>query len=489
MPLPIDQGNALPSMIQEFDGFSTDTVDTNRWDTPTVVGSTAIQQSGGELVFSNNGTGTKGISYVETIRKFGKNWRKSVDLKLATTTGASGEISLVLYKDANNYIKMGPYKSATVDCNAYLRYKVAGSAEQLVPLTSDVVNNAEFSTYTFGIISDTILCYYDGILVTSIPFGTMFNFTARIEAGTGANTDTLSAKADDYETLNHLDTLLITIGAIVKDIHDTMGTSMVTDISGNITLTDTTEVFVTFTQATYGTKFRINLFGDLEGQRIDSAGLTPNGGAFVDYTAMANNLVSNSIPLVNTPTAGDCFYFKSLTQFHSLDVYMESGAGNTDNTIIWEYWNGSAWATLTPTSDGTVYNTYKFGKSGRVIWATNTTLLSGYYQIRARVTTAGTSKPVATHIQANVDGETGFDALASAFSTLTLSIYRKRGDGSYASMPTEVGLPYTQCILYRNLAITDLPAWSDIKIGLKLSAAPTAQITIPYNGFIETIEV
>jgi len=487
--LPIDPGTGIPTSISDFDGFDVDVVDTNRWNVATVVGSTTVSQSSGELVFSNNGAGTKGISFLETLRKFGKNWRKSVDLKLATTTGTSGEISLVLYKDANNYIKMGPYKSATVDCNAYLRYKINGAAEQAVLLTSDVINSTEFSTYTFGIIADTILVYYQGALVTSLPFGEMYNFTARIEAGTGANTDTLSAKANDYETINNLDTILMTIGAIVKDIHDTMGTSMVTDISGNITLTNTTEVFLTFAQATYGTKFRINLFGDLEGQRIDSAGLTPNGGAFVDYTTMANNLVSNSIPLVNTPTAGDCFYFKSLTQFHSLDVYMESGAGNTDNTIIWEYWNGAAWATLTPTSDGTIYNSKVFGKSGRVVWATNTTLLSGYYQIRARVTTAGTSKPVATHIQANVDGQTGFDALAAVFSTLTLSIYRKRGDGSYASMPTEVGLPYTQCILYRNLAITDLPAWSDIKVGMKLSAAPTANITIPYSGFIETIEV
>ena len=480
----------MPTQIQDYDGFDVTNLDTNRWETPVQSGSTTMEQTGGELVFTNLGTGTKGISYYETKRKFGKNWRKSIDLKLATITGTSGEISLVLYKDANNYVKIGPYKSATVDCNCYLRYRVAGGVAQAQPLTADVINTTEFSTYTFGIIGDTILIYYDGILMTSMPFGEMFNFTARIEAGTGANADTLSAKANDYETINHLDTMLITIGAIVKDIHDNMGVSLVNDISGNITLTNTTEQFITLSQATYGTKFRVHLFADLEGQLIDVAGRTPNGGAFEDLTAIANNLVSNSVPLVgDTPAAGDCFYFKSLTQFHSLDLYMEKGAGNTSHTIIWEYWNGSAWATLTVT-DGTIYNSKVMGKSGRITWTSDTVLYGGYYQIRTRLTVLGSvsNVPTATHIQTNVDGETGFDALAAVFSTLTLSIYRKRGDGTYGSLPTEMGLPYTQCILYRNLAITDLPCWSDTKIGIKLSATPTANITIPYTGFIETIE-
>ena len=170
MSLPIDPGTGIPTSVCDFDGFDVDVVDTNRWNAATIVGSTVIAQSGGELVFSNAGAGTKGISFLETLRKFGKNWRKSVDLKLVTTTGTSGEISLVLYKDANNYIKMGPYKSATVNCNAYLRYKINGAAEQAVLLTSNVINSTEFSTYTFGIIADTILVYYQGALVTSLPF-------------------------------------------------------------------------------------------------------------------------------------------------------------------------------------------------------------------------------------------------------------------------------------------------------------------------------
>lgn len=490
MSLPTDPGTGIPTLIQDFDGFDVDTVDTSRWNAPVEVGSTLITQATGNLIFTNAGTGTKGISYLESKQKFGKNWRKSVDLKLQTTTGTSGEISLCLYKDANNYVKMGPYKGGAINCNCLLRYKIAGSLEQVVPLTADVINVTDFSTCTFGIIADTILCYYQGILMTSIPFGTMYNFTARIEAGTGANADTLLAKANDYETINNLDTLLITIGAIVKDIHDTMGTSMVTDISGDITLADTTEQFITLTQATYGTKFRVNLFADLEGMNIGNVTLVPNGGAGIDYTELANNLKANSVPLVYTPTAGDCIYFEHQSAFHRIDFYIDQGTSNTDNIFVWEYWNGATWATLAGVTDGTVNNGKVFGKSGSVTFTSTPTAVGGWYWIRARVTTAGTSVPKATHIQVTPDGVApGFDGLAAFLSSLTVRVYRKRGDGSYALLPADMALPYTQCILSRNVELSNLPAWTDIKIGFKLSATPTTSITIPYTGYVETIEI
>lgn len=492
MGMPTDVSTGIPTHIQEYDGFDIITRDSERWSTPTTEGSTAIAQSGGELVFTNTGAGTKGLSYYETIRKFGKNWRITTDLKLATATGTSGEVSLHLYKNSNCYLKIGPYKTAAINCNCYLRYKKVAGAEVAVALTGDAINTTEFSNYTIGIINDTILIYYNGIKMTSMPFQDLYGFKIRIEAGTGANTDTLSAKADDYEVYNHLDTLLLTIGKLVKDINESMGTSIVANISGNITLASTTEQFLTFDQATYGTKFKVNLLADLEGCNIDQALLKINAGTETDYTTLANNLKSNTIPLCgSTPTTNDAFYFRSLTQFHRLDVYIENGKGNTLHTYAWEYWNGSAWASVAGLSDGTSSSSKVFGKSGKVTWTSDTVVKDGYYQIRARVSTAGaaTNIPTATHMQITKDSGTGFDSLAAFCSTLTVSVYRKRGDGSYATLPSEVGLPYTQCILYRNVAVTDLPAWTDIKIGFKLDTTPTASITVPYTGFIETIEV
>jgi hypothetical protein len=111
-----------------------------------------------------------------------------------------------------------------------------------------------------------------------------------------------------------------------------------------------------------------------------------------------------------------------------------------------------------------------------------------YYYVRARITTAGSSLPKATHVQISRTGATGFDSNAAFLSNLMVNIYRKRGDGSYAVLPVDTAMPFTQCILTRNVDMSNMIAWQDIKIGFKLSANPTATITIPYTGYIETIE-
>ena len=70
----------------------------------------------------------------------------------------------------------------------------------------------------------------------------------------------------------------------------------------------------------------------------------------------------------------------------------------------------------------------------------------------------------------------------------SIRVYRKRGDGTYAVLPADLALPFTQCILSRNVEISNLPAWTDIKIGFKLSTTPDLTVVIPYTGYVETIE-
>jgi hypothetical protein len=188
---------------------------------------------------------------------------------------------------------------------------------------------------------------------------------------------------------------------------------------------------------------------------------------------------------------GDVIYFGNDVLFKRLDIYMDGGVSNTDNTFVWEYWNGAAWAALTPT-DGTVYNTKVFGKNGKVTWATSIskTTINGVntYWVRARLSVLGTSRPIASHAQVTEEGTTGFDSQAEFLSSLYVRIYRKRGDGTYATLPVDMALPLTQCVLTRNMEASGIPCWSDIKIGFKLSATPIAQITIAYSGYVECIE-
>ncbi len=498
MTLPIDVGNAKPTGIQEYDGFDVTDIDVHRWNSPVESGNTTVKQESGYLVFSNAG-GTGGSAYIETISNFGKNWRISVDLALTDTTGGAGAVSLCLYKDANCYIKMGPYKSALVDCNCYLQYKDGLDEEVAVPLTGESVNTTEVTTHTFIVIGDTVLIYYKGVLRTSIPMRNMYNYKILLMGSCTTGT-TFEAVANDYETRHDIDTLLMTIGMLsrinTEYLEDIIAGGIannptITDLAGTISLSSTTEAFLELKKTTYGKKFKVCLFADLEGANLPGCYISDAGGALVDQATNANNMISNNVRLCTAAGAQvrDAVYFGSGVQFKRLDVYMEGGTSNTDNTYVWEYWNGSAWATLTVT-DGTRYNSKVFGKSGSITWTTvlrSPTGMTGYW-MRARITTAGSSLPKATHVQVSEDGKTGFDSRAAFLSNLIVNIYRKRADGSYASLPVDTAMPFTQCILTRNIDMSNLIAWQDIKIGFKLSATPTAEITIPYTGYIETIE-
>ena len=507
MSLPIDVGNARPTGIQEYDGFDVIDIDENRWNDPVENGETTIKQEAGYLVFTNNG-GIAGTSYLETVSNFGKNWRITVDLALADTTGGAGAVSLCLYKSADCYIKIGPYKSALVNSNCYLQYKNGTDPEEAISLTGEVVNETEITSHTFIVTNDTVIIYYKGVMRTSIPMRDLHNYKVLIMGACTTGT-TFEAVANDYEAIHGADTLWMTIGMLsrmnmeyltennryLEDIIATLAEGIatdpiITDIAGNISLSSTTEAFLELTKAIYGKKFKVCLFADLEGANIDKCVLSEGGSGEVFQTEQANNLISNNVRLCTAAGAQmhDAIYFASTTHFKTLDVYMEGGTSNTDNTYIWEYWNGAAWATLTVT-DGTLYNSKVFGKSGRVTWTTTLVAYSDmYYYVRARITSIGSSLPKATHVQISRDSATGFDSLAAFLSNLMVNIYRKRADGSYATLPVDTAMPFTQCVLTRNIDMSNLIAWQDIKIGFKLSANPTATITIPYTAFIETIE-
>ncbi|MFA5766240.1 MAG: hypothetical protein WC929_08875, partial [Bacilli bacterium] len=298
-------------------------------------------------------------------------------------------MSLCLYKSADCYIKMGPYKSALVNSNCYLQYKNGTDPEESTSLTGDVVNETEVTTHTFIVTNDTVIIYYNGVMRTSIPMRDLHNYKVLIMGACTTGT-TFEAVANDYEAIHGADTLLMTIGMMsrmnmdylaenngyLEDIIATLASGIatdpiITDIAGNISLSSTTEAFLELTKAIYGKKFKVCLFADLEGANIDKCVLSEGGSGEVFQTEQANNLISNNVRLCTAAGAQmyDAIYFGSTTHFKTLDVYMEGGTSNTDNTYIWEYWNGAAWATLTVT-DGTLYNSKVFGKSGRVTWTT-----------------------------------------------------------------------------------------------------------------------
>ena len=73
-----------------------------------------------------------------------------------------------------------------------------------------------------------------------------------------------------------------------------------------------------------------------------------DGGVFMDYTTAFNNTGTNDVPLIPAvEEVNDAFYFGSANKFSGLKLDIDTaGVGNT---IVWEYWDGSAWSSLTVT--------------------------------------------------------------------------------------------------------------------------------------------
>ena len=124
-----------------------------------------------------------------------------------------------------------------------------------------------------------------------------------------------------------------------------------------------------------------------------------DGEVFTDETTAFNNATVNDCPLMPaTEEIDDVFYYGSANKFRGLNLNI--GTAGVGNTIVWEYWNGSSWASLTVT-DNTVgftvlgENTVTF--TPYIDWTKTIVNSSEQYWIRSRVSVAAfTTQPLLT---------------------------------------------------------------------------------------------
>jgi hypothetical protein len=121
-----------------------------------------------------------------------------------------------------------------------------------------------------------------------------------------------------------------------------------------------------------------------------SGAVADDGGVQTDETAQANSATPNDMTLLPTvPAVNDAYYFghSALWDWLRLNIGT-AGAGVW--TIVWEYWNGAAWAGLPNLSDGTSHfgnagmNDVTFTRPGDWVVTTVGGII-GLYWIRARV--------------------------------------------------------------------------------------------------------
>jgi hypothetical protein len=124
-----------------------------------------------------------------------------------------------------------------------------------------------------------------------------------------------------------------------------------------------------------------------------AAAIAEDGGVFTDETTEANEVTADDMTLFPaTPVAAvDRYNFGFATQAPSFEIDV-STAGTGTYTVVWEYWNGIAWAALQDVVDDTV----NFKTAGRenVAWTVPSDWalskidgLGPFYYIRAEIQT------------------------------------------------------------------------------------------------------
>lgn len=131
---------------------------------------------------------------------------------------------------------------------------------------------------------------------------------------------------------------------------------------------------------------------------------------YTDDTTDINDLGTADVTIANT--IGACWYIGYDYKFNS--ILLNRSTASNGGTVVWEYWNGSAWSTLTLTS-GALTGT-GWAKPCWVIpsdWATTSVNSVTLYWIRVRVSGSFLTAPILS--QGHIGGwYTAYDAIANA---------------------------------------------------------------------------
>ena len=213
-----------PTLLEILDTFDDSQISTYKWTTPVIVGGTSITEAGGVLNIKNVG-GAAGLSYLPSrYAEYGKHSRISVDLALVIGSvlgdGNHAEASLVLYKNANNWIRYGPYRDfgSSINNRAYLRIMQGGV---LTTTAVDIsICDTDIRTFTISQTGLDVVFYLNGIRATSFEWPEFIGFQAFLEAGTTGAGQHIEVHFDDFEVQDSYDPIFVTLGGLIRYIYD-----------------------------------------------------------------------------------------------------------------------------------------------------------------------------------------------------------------------------------------------------------------------------
>jgi hypothetical protein len=211
----------------------------------------------------------------------------------------------------------------------------------------------------------------------------------------GTDSSFVFANSDAVNTTKLIDIPIATnltkqFEVIVKNPSD------VSDLT--VTLFDKCLTLPTYTEYVRKTTLSIPkaVLGAINTCKVYDAG----GASFATETTDINSAGANDVPAVPIGTVEDAIYFGDDIKFNGLRINTGT-AGDYVATVVWEYYNGSTWTTLTTTDGTTAFKTA--GKKDVTFnipanWATVAVDSATKYWIRARVSafTSVTTAPLLT---------------------------------------------------------------------------------------------
>ncbi len=476
----IDRFAYHPSGIILFDGCKGAAI-SSLWGTKTEAG-TLISIAAGKIVFAHAGGAAAGLSILPFGRNFGVQTSFEADIQVVTGSGENNISSGIrLYANVDNWVQLGAYISAGTDKAIALTYSVDG-VTGTVALLSNVVDNL-IRRIRLTVLENHVIAYVNGIRMYDLAFTDtardMVDYAFQLVTGTTDTTDIL-----DIEFTN------IKISNKVEDPEPYPAR-----FKGTVSLANTTPVAITLLGAENGDAYEIVLAANL-GEGYTPYAFSLDGPAtYDDITANCNTLVSGDVDLLPAaPANDDAVFIGADEKFWCIDVYMDGGVFNSDNSFDIQYWDGSAWTSIPSVTDGTNGGTagLTFNQNGRIYftppadWATKAVNGVTAYWVRIIVTTAGVDSPKATHIQVGFDSTSTFDQHAAFLSTIMVKMKRNFPVAGYARAYSDA-MPYIQCLGERNVDINGWRCDGNVQISFTLSATPAKTITIEYFGFTRRI--
>lgn len=137
-----------------------------------------------------------------------------------------------------------------------------------------------------------------------------------------------------------------------------------------------------------------------------------NAGAFTDETTDINDVGTADVTITNT--VANAWYFGYDYKFNHMVLQISTASAG--GTIVWEYWNGSAWTTLTMAGVLTATGWAKFSWTTPASMAATTVNSVSKFYVRMRISVVFTTAPILS--RGHVGGLlTSFDAIGNAADT------------------------------------------------------------------------